>query len=619
MDMNAVKYNLTRERGITDQDQLLLTENTQLRPITCSSAAVRTNSMKCHLCTVTGPTVVDIQGRVDSVQDLCAYSLMESETNPGVQVQASFHERRRRDVSFLNRVILYVQDPGVHIYLEQGGEVKLNKQTLTLDATATVVHGMELSKDESGVTAKTSHLNHNLTVFFDGYTALMHIEGPTGSSRIVTGLCGNSSSFRISELTDISETNCDAKYEDTADSTFNRIAMTEHCNLLKEAPFRECHSHVDPEPYFTACNDTLSKYPAGDGLNCQFFEAYAKACSLYSKDAIDGWRSNVNCSAEPQAFCQGRFCSSHEFCGETSSGTRCFCRAVFASTVTSEKPFGEAVTCNGSSRVATLYGCLLEDKGISYSDLHLFDTTCISEMDHLTHVVSLSLDTNTKPCGSIIKMNNESEIINKNGVMLETNGMELVDFTCPFTFPDIDIDFSVIFQVKSGFSNPNTVAYVTSGIWNYTLSMRAYMDAHREYPVTPNTQLKLNQKVWLELQAAGVDEKIVALVTENCYATSDPSPHTNLKYDLITNGCANPADDTVVIESNGERLTDYFSFNMFKFNGNSRDMYLHCRLNLCLKSDNSCTRSCGKGARRRRSYKETHDETDSIVIMAWGI
>ncbi|KAK5871970.1 hypothetical protein PBY51_012707 [Eleginops maclovinus] len=73
-------------------------------------------------------------------------------------------------------------------------------------------------------------------------------------------------------------------------------------------------------------------------------------------------------------------------------------------------------------------------------------------MDHLTHVVSLSLDTNTKPCGSIIKMNNESEIINKNGVMLETNGMELVDFTCPFTFPDIDIDFSVIFQVKSGFS-----------------------------------------------------------------------------------------------------------------------------------------------------------------------
>ncbi|KAI9526608.1 hypothetical protein NQZ68_037987 [Dissostichus eleginoides] len=172
----------------------------------------------------------------------------------------------------------------------------------------------------------------------------------------------------------------------------------------------------------------------------------------------------------------------------------------------------------------------------------------------------------------------------------------------------------------AGTHRPDTVVYVTSGIWNYTLTMKAFMDARRTLSVTPNTELRVNQKVWFELKADGLDEKKVSLLTESCYATSDPSPSTHLKYDLIRNGCANPSDNIIVIESNGQGLTNYFSFNMFQFNGNSKDIYLHCRMNLCLKSDNSCTRSCGQGASRRRSYRnKLEGETDSIIIMAWEV
>ena len=47
-------------------------------------------------------------------------------------------------------------------------------------------------------------------------------------------------------------------------------------------------------------------------------------------------------------------------------------------------------------------------------------------------------------------MNNNSEVINKNAVILDTTGEELNDFTCPFVVPDITIDFSVSIKVKEG-------------------------------------------------------------------------------------------------------------------------------------------------------------------------
>lgn len=55
--------------------------------------------------------------------------------------------------------------------------MQLNNTMMTLNATTQVVQGVELSKDQAGVTAKMSHLNYTMTIFFDGYTAQIHIKG----------------------------------------------------------------------------------------------------------------------------------------------------------------------------------------------------------------------------------------------------------------------------------------------------------------------------------------------------------------------------------------------------------------------------------------------------------
>lgn len=74
-------------------------------------------------CSVTGSSVIDVTGRVHSVPDRCAYTLM---SESGVQLLAVFQDRRRKDVSILDHVILRLDGPGVNIHLGQGGSVQVS-------------------------------------------------------------------------------------------------------------------------------------------------------------------------------------------------------------------------------------------------------------------------------------------------------------------------------------------------------------------------------------------------------------------------------------------------------------------------------------------------------------
>ncbi|XP_042350087.1 alpha-tectorin-like [Plectropomus leopardus] len=570
---------------------------------------------QCTLCTVSGHTVITVSDQAYAVEDRCVYSLLKTSSIPNVVVKARFQERRRKDISFLDSVTLSLSNG--KISLEQGGRVTVDDTEETIDSTGKSFHSVDVSKNQAGVTAKFTHSNYDMTVFFDGYTAQIHIKGPSGQAPTVEGLCGNSNGDLTGDkLSEEGEEGCDTDHNDDTDDTSDCSGMTARCNLLTQAPFMTCHSNVGHTPYVTACTNTLCHYPAKDGLKCQFLEAYARACSLYSDDAMDSWRTSAACS--PQAYCQGQFCSAEEFCGDNSNGdgTRCHCRAIFASPYRTDDTLGDPAVCDGSSRSVSLVGCLLEDKGISYSKLHLYDKTCTANKDAVTHRVTLSFDSSEKPCGTMIRMNSDDELINKNAVLQEGSSHELVDFTCPFVIPDINIDFAVNIKVKSGTSS-SSVAYVSNGIWDYVLTMKAYTDAGRTQAVTQDTHLKLNQKVWFELKADGLNNN-VALVTHACFATHEESAESTDRYQLITNGCPNTDDKTLHVESNGEGHSNYFSFNMFQFSGKSGDVYLHCQMSLCIKSKEVCVPDCSQNGRRRRSVKSKQKENPPVIILAWG-
>ncbi|XP_026225491.1 LOW QUALITY PROTEIN: alpha-tectorin-like [Anabas testudineus] len=566
-------------------------------------------------CTVTGPTVIDFHGQLNTVEDRCAYSLLSTPLVPDFLLLANFQERRRKDVSFLDSVTL--KGAGFQIHLEQGRKALLDDTPLTLSAVGQVVHGVELSMSQTGVYAIFPLANYRASLFFDGTTAQITLIGPAGQDLSLQGFCSNSNqSLSDLRLWDYSSIGCETQYTDTPDSTINCTWATKRCNLLKAAPFTICHSVVDPEPYISACTDTLCSYPAVDGLDCQFLDAYDEACSLQHILIMDDWRTKAGCPKE--AFCPDTTCSDHEFCAErfVGGGTSCFCRAIFGSKYTSIGALGDPTVCGPDSASLTLVGCLLEEKGIDYSTLHLNDPTCKGQMNEQTHMVTFSFD-NSDTCGTVIK-NNGSQIMYENTIVSQNTSTNIItrhdqiyiDFSCIHTQPDIK---TLSFKIKDN----SVVQHITSGAWIYNLTMKAYTDPALAQFLDSNTEVQLNQRIWVELQTNGLDGSLVAIVTDSCWATYEPSPDASVRYDLVLNGCPNPADQTVRVQNNGVGTSNSFSFNMFQFTGSSGDVYLHCRLHLCVMENSDCAPVCSGGHRRRRAAKSKYKGKAAFITMTW--
>ncbi|KAJ4919664.1 hypothetical protein JOQ06_011207 [Pogonophryne albipinna] len=588
----------------------------------CSLSAVFANVTECGpeevcqadntcaippmVCTVTGSTVIGFHGAEHSVQDRCAYSLMEAEGS--FKVIAAFRERRRTDVPLLDHLILSL--PYVTMYLEQGGRVQVGGEALVLNSTAQLMYGVELSKDRTGVTAKFP--SSSMTLFFDGNSA--HV---AGHPEAVEGLCGSPSNpswttTLTAEKSSFSLSGCEFQSEGSVDSTINCIRSTEHCNLMMQLPFSACHEHTDPEPYISACTHTLCRYPSVDGVDCHFLEAYAKACSLQANVTLEDWRSTSGCSPPPP--CQ-QPCSDHEFCGEEFNSTRCFCRALFASKYNATQSLGDPTVCRQDSASVVLAGCLLDDKGIDFSTLHLKDPSCKGHMDPQSHLVTFSFNSSA-PCGTEV-MRNNSQIFYENSIMSSNSSSVItrsdqfqIDFSCKNTEPEVR---SESFRIK----DRSVVQQLVSGEWNYTLTMSSFSDASLLQPVGADTEILLNQKVWLQLEVVGLDANMVAIVIDSCWATNQASPDSSLRYDLISNGCPNPADDTVQMQGNGQGTSSVFSFNMFEFSGGSSEIYLHCKLELCPTQGQDCTPSCGGPDRRRRRSAIYADGNAALITMGW--
>ncbi|XP_062245614.1 uncharacterized protein LOC133955001 [Platichthys flesus] len=568
-----------------------------------------------NVCTVIGSSVVGFAGQVQAVPDRCGYTLFRSRSVPGFQVVGVFQERRRKDVSFLKRVILQLDAGGVQISLEQGSRALLDTRELRLNTTAMVVHGWELTKDQTGVTAKMSASTFAVSVHFDGSIALIHLTGPNGHD--AHGFCGNSSrTVRDEKVSSHSDTGCDKQYKEAADPSINCSTSTDWCNLLKQAPFTACNMEHDPEPFITACTQTLCKYPEGDGLKCQFLEAYARTCSL-SNITVEEWKSETRCCKA--GVCQDTFCSDHEFCGQKNNGgTGCVCRAMFASKYNSPGTFGEPMVCEQNAAKLTMAKCLLEDKGIDFSVLHLNDEACKGEMDNETHMVTFGFD-RKKACGAVILANNsqilyKNTIVNRNssmyGIINRQDSVHL-DFSCLYDQPDIR---TFTFTLKDS----SVTQQITSGRWIYNLTMKAFKDPSFKEALQLRTEMQLDEKLWVELRADGLDDKMVAVVTDSCWATDQPSPNGSLRYDLIIKGCPNPADSTVKVKNNGQGTSNSFSFNAFQFSGQDGEVFLHCRVTLCVMKGSNCIPRCGLGHRRRRSImSKDEDENPAFIKLAW--
>ncbi|XP_017297452.1 alpha-tectorin-like [Kryptolebias marmoratus] len=584
---------------------------TQSLPFICYENCVDGDSFysSADVCSVTGPVVIDFQGALNSVSDLCAYALVSDPSN-GFTVLANFGERRQPDVSFVDSVTLRLAASGVQIHLEQGGRVRVNDDMVTLNSSVQQFHGVDLSKDETGVTAQFTACTLIISVFFDGTTVQIHKKSPSGSS--LSGLCVDSNSVSSARLLQYSSARCEPQDSSVDISAIPHNNVTERCNLMRAAPFTSCNGDIDPTPYITGCKNSC-RYSSKDHLWCQFMWAYARACSLKHGNAIGPWWKTAKCSP-PRALCQDKFCSDHEYCGRKFSGEYgCLCRAWFASKFNTSYTLGEQTECKHNSASITLAGCLMEEKGIDYTVLHLNDKSCRGVINEETHMVTFSFSTRDSCDAEIMTIGNQikytNAIMNQNSTdVITRHDQVFIEFSCYYPEPELK---TVYFRIKDN----SYVSTITSGEWTYNVTMNAYIDEQCTKVVVMDTEVKLNQKVWIELKTSGLDADTVAVVTDSCWATSEKSPDSTPKHDLIVDGCAAPGDGTVRVKGNGIGTSNYFSFNMFEFTNHPNDVYLHCQLQLCLKKDN-CVPVCPD--KRRRRFARSQRDTSALISMGWG-
>ncbi|XP_072314799.1 alpha-tectorin-like [Eucyclogobius newberryi] len=393
-----------------------------------------------------------------------------------------------------------------------------------------------------------------------------------------TGICSNASNVSPA---DGNAAGCDTVVDDPRGDGINCDAVKQRCDTLKKEPFASCR--VDVAPYISACSRLLCNYTDTDGLFCHLLDAYARVCRL--KD----WMDTVGCSA---SGCHEHKCiDGNEFCGLSVGGEpKCFCRSSYAAPFRAQNTLGDNTMCASKSASVSLVGCLLEERGVDISSLHLNDPSCSGVHDPNTNRVTFTFS-DTDNCAANVSING-NKIVYSNTIMSnESSGIIsrddqlYIEFSCAYVQPQVQtMSFKIL--------DSSVVKVIDAGEWTYVFNMMAFTDGALTSAVDSSSELTLDQEVWVQAKASDVDEKLMALVIDRCWATPENNPNANMKYNLIKNGC--PGDDTVAVVSNGASLKSVFSFRVFQFVGSEADVFLHCDTKLCLKSD-----GCTKGRKCR--------------------
>nr|ADQ08552.1 larval glycoprotein [Galaxias sp. D (Allibone et al., 1996)] len=306
-------------------------------------------------------------------------------------------------------------------------------------------------------------------------------------------------------------------------------------------------------------------------------------------------------------------CETGEFCNTSISTCQCDPNASNSS------DFGSRVVCSGSSATMYLSYCLLSSAGMNIETLHLNDGNCTGQVQG--HVVTFSFNS-THTCGSTITTN-ATHILFNNGILVDVNSSNVItredavqlDMSCALEIsaPELTIPLSLKISDSGA-----VLINLTSGAWTYTLAIAAFLDSQFTQAINSTTDLLLNDDIYVDLVATGLDEAGIVVVVDSCWATPSNDSGNSVRWDLIKHGCPNNKDESVVIQKNGNSTESSFSFKMFKFTGLPQKLvFVHCKVNLCVTANQACTPSCG--SRRRRRSLQNIDSNVISFSFNWKI
>ncbi|KAL7870024.1 hypothetical protein AOLI_G00140120 [Acnodon oligacanthus] len=294
--------------------------------------------------------------------------------------------------------------------------------------------------------------------------------------------------------------------------------------------------------------------------------------------------------------CEAVQCEGNEECIAINGVYGCGCRSR-----PNSDSFDALQSCSGSIFELSLSRCQLFEAGLNITSLHLNDPSCTGVI--LRDRVFFYFDHDEQVCGTTIQRN-DTHFFYKNSVQKGAGSQGLIS-----RHSWVNINFSCVYPLIQNISMPMALAIQASdGVvfkdlqnqGSYQFRMVLYPNDSFIAPYSGNVTIDTNQRIFVAVEVDGIDERQVSTVLDRCWATAHDDINDAIFWDLIIKDCPNLRDGTVEVLQNGVSTSARFSFKMFTFTGLSDKIYLHCNVQLCLRSFGLCHQSCNPGARRRR-------------------
>ncbi|RVE59521.1 hypothetical protein OJAV_G00189330 [Oryzias javanicus] len=294
--------------------------------------------------------------------------------------------------------------------------------------------------------------------------------------------------------------------------------------------------------------------------------------------------------------CEQLDCTENEWCGEKHGVYGCFCDEHHHRP--NNGSFDSSITCRNSSGTMSVSRCQLFEAGFPSSALHLCDSSCKGTVQDGKLV--FHFDNNDHLCGTVLRSNG-THFIYENNIQGETAPSE----TLIIRQKKVKLYFSCAYPLYQAQSMDVAINPVESiikkklpaGSGSYHIRMTSYTDPDFRFPFTNETDIEVDEMLYVEVKTEGVDQHQLSTILDSCWATPINTEDYPIRWDLIIDECPNPEDGTVELIQSGISTVAQFSFRMFTFK-NFSSIFVHCNVHLCLLNSSDCTPQCDSNHRR---------------------
>ncbi|KAL2084474.1 hypothetical protein ACEWY4_019992 [Coilia grayii] len=352
-------------------------DNTCTKKCKCKSGSIQCTSTKCkssEVCSVKNgvrdchplsygtcygsgdPHYQSFDGKRFDFQGTCTYYLSKlmtttDQTLEAFEVQVQNENRgRNKAVSYTKTVLIKVYGHTIVLSSDNPGRVKLDDVFVNLPITLENGQLSIVQRGGFGV-VKTEF---GLQVQYD-WRSYVSLTLPGTYSGEVGGLCGNFNGNGNDDMRTPDNTSAttptefgkswkvkdDPRCKDTCqncpvcdiNSDPNK-PYREACSILTKqtGPFKDCHSKVNPQPYFEDCVYDVCMYHGHSSPLCNALSAYTAVCQE-AKASISVWRTEIFCPLACKAnshyklctYSCSQTCGTNEVCDVTSCKEGCEC------------------------------------------------------------------------------------------------------------------------------------------------------------------------------------------------------------------------------------------------------------------------------------------------------